>query len=104
MRATAGLVFPASRFVITSLREQTGVGDHLCRCVCTAAPPAVVAAPQVVVLDLSSDEEQVNKEEADTEVDTDEDVEQVVVVTAPPPAPAPYSHGSALYDYIFGDD
>ena len=64
MRATAGLLSPASRFWITSLREQTGVSDHLCRCVCTAAPPAVVAAPQVVVLDLSSDEEQVNKKPA----------------------------------------
>ena len=101
MRATERLLYPASRFVITSLREQTGVSDHLCRCVCTAALPAVVAAPQVVVLDLSSDEEQVNKEEADTEVDTDEDeVEQVVAVTAPPPAPASYTYGSALYDYI----
>ena len=107
MRATERLLYPASRFVITSLREQTGVSDHLCRCVCTAAPPAVVAAPQVVVLDLSSDEEQVNKEEADTEVDTDEDeVEQVAAVTAPPPAPAPYVNtvfSHALLDWVFDD-
>ena len=102
-----GGAFQTSRFVITSLREQTGVSDSLCRCVCTAAPPAVVAAPQVVVLDLSSDEEQVNKEEADTEVDTDEDeVEQVGAVTAPPPAPAPYVNtvfSHALLDWVFDD-
>ena len=63
------------------------------------------AAPQVVVLDLASDEEQVNKEEADTEVDTDEDeVEQVAAVTAPAPAPyvnTVFSH--ALLDWVFDD-
>ena len=56
------------------------------------------AAPQVVVLDLASDEEQVNKEEANTDVDTDKDeVEQVVAAAAAPPAsrPRPYSTGSS---------
>ena len=32
MRATAGLLSPATRFLFTSLREQTGVPDGLCRC------------------------------------------------------------------------
>ena len=94
MRAKAAQCQPTI-FLETSRRAQGGGVDDLMRLVCTEVP----------VIELSSDEEQVNKVEADTEVDTDEDeVAQVVVVTAPPPAPAPYSHGSALYDYIFGDD
>ena len=49
MRATAAPLYPAAyRFLITSLREQTGVHDNLSRCVCTAAPPVVVAPPVAV--------------------------------------------------------
>jgi hypothetical protein len=52
MHATAAPLYPAAyRFLITSLREQTGVHDNLSRCVCTAAPPVVIAPP-VAVNDL----------------------------------------------------
>jgi hypothetical protein len=52
MRATAAPLYLSYHFLVTSLREQTGVRDNLySRCVCTAAPPVVVAPP-VAVNDL----------------------------------------------------
>ena len=86
MRATAHHLSPASVFLITSLREQTGVQDGLCRCVCTAAPPViviaappvvVVAAPPVVVVDITSDtEEDENMADVSSEEEVVEQVEQ----------------------------
>jgi hypothetical protein len=52
MRATAAPLYLSYHFLVTSLREQTGVRDNLSRCVCTAAPPVVVAPPVAPVNDL----------------------------------------------------
>jgi len=50
MRVTAALpvLYLSYHFLVTSLRELTGVQDNICRCVCTAAPPVVVAPPVAV--------------------------------------------------------
>ena len=96
MRATAHHLSPASVFLITSLREQTGVQDGLCRCVCTAAPPVIViAAPPVVVVDITSDtEEDENMADVSSE-------EEVVAVPGPAtPTPATYVHTGSIRAYL----